>query len=293
MNILVTGSRGFVGQKLVNALKANGHRIREFDITLGNDITNAGGCNNAVARADVVYHLAAVLDEKSGLLHKVNVKGTENILEAAAKTQCKQFIYLSTVGVHASIKGIVNEGSKFKPVTAYEKSKADAEQVVQEFQEMLPITILRSALILGPNKYWQQIVKLVSKGFPLVGSGKQVWQTIYIDDLVSALLFVLKNDSCLGETFIVAEREKHSLRSLYEEIQRQLGMKVGINTMPVFAAKLAGIFYALRGKKSIVTAEHVERLVRERNYDTKKIVALGWQAKIRMPEAVKKTIAGL
>ncbi|MBN2066982.1 MAG: NAD(P)-dependent oxidoreductase [Candidatus Diapherotrites archaeon] len=293
MNILVTGSNGFVGKRLVQALNRQGHNVKEFDLSLGNDITDLGQCKQAVKGIDVVYHLAAVLDEESAQLEKANVKGTENILEAAAKQRCRQLIYLSTVGVHGNCKARVDEKASFAPVTNYEKSKAKAEQIAQEFQEMVPITVLRAALALGPNEYWKQIIKLVKKGFPLIGGGKQVWQTIYIDDLVDALLFVLGKEACFGETFIVAEQEQHSLRELYAEIQRQLGMEVKVKTVPVAMAKLGALLYKLKGRKSIIKAEHIDRLARTRNYNTGKLNALGWKAKTEMQEAVKRTVEGL
>jgi len=290
MNILVTGSSGFVGKRLVQSLGKKGHCVKEFDTAKGNDLLDKKQCLKACKGIDTVFHLAAVLDEKSPLLEKVNVKGTENILEAVAKERCASFIFLSTVGVNAGVKGIVNRKSQFKPITPYEKSKARAEKLVLDFQEMIPITIIRSALVLGPNKYWKQIVKLVGKGFPIIGGGKQVWQTIYIDDLVSALVFVLGKKECIGETFVVAEQDKPTLRELYAEIRKQLGTSGKIKAMPKWIAKIAAV---LKGNKGILTTQHIDRLARERNYDTAKIEGLGWKAKVEMKEAVRRTVLEL
>jgi UDP-glucose 4-epimerase len=293
MKILVTGSYGFVGRRLVTALKKKGHSVKEFDLGLGNDVLKKNQCLEACKGIDAVYHLAAVLDEKAENLFEVNVNGTENILEAAAKQRCSQFVFLSSVGVNAGCKGIVDENSALKPRTGYEKSKAEAEKLVWDAQEILPITIIRSALVLGPNKYWEQIAKLVRKGFPLIGGGKQAWQTIYVDDLVDALVFILGKEACLGERLLVAEKEKHSLRELYAAIQAELSINANIRTVPTWLAKVMALFLRLRGKKSVVTGQHIDRLARERNYDTGKIEGLGWKAKVGMKEAVKRTVAGL
>ena len=293
MRILVTGSKGFVGQKLVKELEANGHEVKEFDVALGQDILSREQCVNACKGTDIVFHLAAVLDEKSEMLHKVNVDGTENILEACSKARCKQFVYLSTVGVNAGVKGIVSEESSFEPVTQYEESKAEAEKLVLEFQEMIPITIIRSALVLGPNKYWRQILKYIGKDKPLVGKGEQIWQVIFVDDLVSALIFVLEKKECMGETFIVAEKEKHSLLELFTEARKGLGLNKKSKSVPVWLANLKAKTDSLCGKKGIAIKEHIERLARERNYDTEKIEALGWKAKVGMKEAVHKTLMEL
>jgi len=293
MKVLVTGSRGFVGSRLANALKKKGHTVKEFDLATGNDILDKGQCLQACKGIEAVYHLAAVLEEDSPMLKKVNVEGTENMVEAAAKARCSQFIFLSTVGVHAECKETVNEKSKFKPATKYEKSKAKAESIVWNAQEMLPITVIRSAIVFGPNKYWKRIIELIEKGFPLIGKGKQEWQTIYIDDLVSSLVFVLGREQAIGEVFIAAEQERPSLLKLYSEIRKQLGLKGKVKTVPVWQAKAIALFYRIRRKKSLISKPYIERLARQRSYDTKKINGIGWSAKAGMKEAVQKTLKAL
>ncbi len=290
MKILVTGSNGFVGKRLVLALEKKGHSVKGFDTAQGNDLLDKRQCRQECKGIEAVFHLAAVLDEKSQMLEKVNVEGTENILEAASKQRCARFIFLSTVGVNAGVKGIVNEESQLKPITPYEKSKARAEKLVLDFQEMISITIIRSALVLGPNKYWQSIIKLAGKDFPIIGGGKQVWQTIFVDDLINALVFVLGKKECIGETFVVAEQGKPTLRQLYSEIRKQLETGGKIKTMPKLVAKIVAV---LKGNKGILTTQHIDRLARERNYNTEKINALGWKAKVGMEEAVNRTVEGL
>ena len=293
MNILITGSNGFVGQRLAEKLRQNGHTVNGFDRETGEDITSKTDCEKAGQGNDAIYHLAAVLDEENKALEEVNIRGTENILEAAAKARCKQFIFLSTVGVHGNYNGIIDEQSPITPATRYEKSKAEAEKIVHEFQEMVPTTIIRSALVFGPNLYWEKIIKLVLKGFPIIGGGKQIWQTIYIDDLVDALAFVLGKEDCIHETFLVAEQEKHTLADLYRQIQESKGICLKTKEMPAWQASLIATAYKIAGKKSIVNKAHIERLVRQRDYNTAKLNALGWQAKTTMEEAVEKTAQAL
>jgi len=295
LKILVTGSRGFIGSALVKELQRRGHFVKEFDLILGDDLRKKQHCSKAVKGMEIVIHLAALLEETASLsdLREVNVKGTENLLEASAKERIKQFIFLSTVGVMGGIKQKVSESAPLNPKTKYEKSKAEAEKIVLNSQELLPITILRSAMVLGPNSYWKEIISLIKKGFPIIGSGKNNFQIIYYKDLISAILFVLNNPKTENSLFIVAEEKGKILREFYSLTQKELGIKREIKTTPKFLALIPSFLYRFIGKKSILLPEHIERLVRERNYSIEKIKSLGWNPYWSTEEAVKETIKEL
>lgn len=297
MNVLVTGSSGFLGKNLVDALNENGFKVKEFDLAEGRDILDKAQCINAVKGIDIVFHCAAVLDENSRLLYKVNVQGTKNILEASAEARIKQFIFLSSVGVHGKAKDIISEETQTRPETKYEKTKAEAEKIVLEFQEVMPITIMRPALIMGANKQWAGIINAIKKNFPLPGNGKNAFQTIFVKDLVSALLFAINNENCFAETFIIAGREKPSLMELCLLIKKELGMPAEIKTIPAWIAKAVAFLNLAKNrlfrKKSFLEPAYISRILHERNYNTSKINALGWQQKYSLEEAIKQTIKEL
>lgn len=291
MKILVTGSAGFVGKKLVRALRRNRHQVIEFSHSKANDITNFAKINSALKRIDVVYHLAAVIDEtKKSEMRKVNVRGTENVLEASAKNNIQQFIYLSSVGVYGNFKGKADESFPMNPETEYEKTKADAEKLVWDYQEMLPVTILRSALIMGANKYWGDIVKVIEKDLPMIGNGENKWQTVYIEDIVSALVFVLRKEETFGEIYNIAEEDEPTLKELYFEIKRNLKMKMEFKSIPSFAGMALSYFNLISGKNKILIPAHVKRLLKNRNYSIAKIKKLGWKPRYNLRGSVVHTL---
>ena len=294
MKILVTGSGGFVGKHLVFALKQKRHEVFGFDKSKGFDILDFEAIKKAVKGMDAVYHLAASLDEHDTRLFETNVDGTKNTLEASAKQQAGQFIFLSTVGVMGSIKGIANEKTPINPQTPYEKSKAQAEELVLSYQEVLPVTIVRSALVMGANKEWMEIIKIVKKNFPLIGNGKNFWQIIFVGDWVGALVHLLGNEKAIGETFIVAEETPKTLFELVELIKAELGMHGKIKTIPVWLGKIisyfAAIYSKITNKPTIFHPEYIDRLVRLRHYSIEKIKKTGWRPKISTQEAVEKTV---
>ncbi len=299
MRVLVTGSRGMIGSELCGRLKEKGIETREFDLALGNNLLDKKDCAEAVKGIHAIVHLAALLEESAGKqkLFETNVLGTKNLLEAAIQARVPKMVFLSTTGVMKNIEGKANEETEIAPTTNYEQSKAEAEKLVLQSQEAIAITILRSALVLGPNKYWKNIFRLIEKGFPLIGEGKNKWQTIYYKDLVSAIIFVLEREQTEQETFIVAGEEAPTLKELAELIAKELGTNGEIKTVPIWLGKaialIYGLFYALRGKKFFFSKEHIERLLRNREYDLTKIHAYGWQAKTPLQIAVKETIEAL
>ncbi len=291
MRILVTGGDGFIGTKLTEALRKKGHQVRIFT----GEIADPANVAQQVQGAQAVYHLAALIDETvpRERMFAVNVTGTKNVLEAAAKERVERFIHVSTVGVHGEIKGKIDESAPFNPETTYEQSKAEAEKLVQGYLEVLPITIVQPALVMGANEYWKKIVAQIVKGFPLIGDGSNPWQIIYVDNLVHALVFLLNKEEAIGETYIVAEENASTLREIYDAINEELGRKEPVKSISKTTAKVlsyGGLLSSMiTGKKSILLPQHIDRVVRSRAYSIDKIKALGWQPRYAMREAVHKT----
>ncbi|MDD5163794.1 MAG: NAD(P)-dependent oxidoreductase [Candidatus ainarchaeum sp.] len=294
MRVLITGSSGFIGRALAKELLQKGFEVREFDLALGNDLLSSKQCEEAAKGSDIVFHLAAIIDESNPKMNEINVSGTKNILEASVKARVKQFIFLGSAGVHGKARGIVNENSEILPDTKYEKSKAEAEKLVLDLQEIMHITIIRSALVMGPNREWQGIIKMIAKQMPLPGNGKNMFQTIYIKDLVSALLFAANNNNCFGEIFIVAGKERPTLMELVESIRKKIGLEGKTKTAPVQIAKSASLLNLVKnrllGKKSLFEPAYINRVLHERNYDTGKINSLGWQPKYSIETALNETL---
>lgn len=297
MNCLVTGSSGFVGKRLVVALRQKGFFVKEFDHSGKKNVLDNAQLKREMKGIDIVFHLAGVLDEDSPNLFEVNVQGTKNCVEAAAQNQVKQFVFTSSVGVMGDIKKIADEQTPLAPVTPYEKSKAEAEQIVLSYQEVLPVTIVRSALVLGPNRYWKKIIEMVEKNTPLAGDGKNKWQMVFIDDLVDALVFLAGKEEAFGETFIVAEQNAKTLEEIAEFVRKKKGVSGELKKVSPEIAKLGaglkGIVSKLSGKKNFLSPQLIDRMTRTRLYSTKKINALGWKAKWGTFEALEKTMKEL
>jgi nucleoside-diphosphate-sugar epimerase len=145
MKILITGSEGNIGKKLVSHLKEHGHDVFRVDIKqgFGDDFTVAD-INNVSDmlpvfmqfRPDVVYHLAAMVSritcEKSpSITIATNISGTNNIIQLCKQFNCK-LINFSTSEIYGNIGGLLSEDrTDIAPNNLYGLSKYLAESLVE------------------------------------------------------------------------------------------------------------------------------------------------------------------
>ncbi|XP_007498578.1 3 beta-hydroxysteroid dehydrogenase type 7 isoform X2 [Monodelphis domestica] len=160
---LVTGGCGFLGEHVVRLLLEQEPRLRElrvFDLHLGSwlealnsgpvqvtpiqgDVTRSEDVVAAVAGADVVLHIAGLVDVwglvDPEVIYRVNVKGTQNVIEACVQTGTRFLVYTSSMEAvgpnskgHPFYRG--NEDTHYEVVHTqpYPRSKAQAERLVIE-----------------------------------------------------------------------------------------------------------------------------------------------------------------
>lgn len=170
--VLVTGATGFVGAALARELVQNGYDVR-ITVRKTSRTDNIDGLPLERVQADVqnleemrracrgcmrVYHVAGVYRtwmRDYGVLQRVNVEGTRNVLTAARDEGVEKVVYTSSIAA----LGVRSDGLPSDEQTPfnlhhlklpYEESKFYAEQVAWEFiRQGLPIVIVRPALVMG------------------------------------------------------------------------------------------------------------------------------------------------
>lgn len=206
--LLGTGLNGLVGSKFV----ADFSNIYDFDnLDLRNparpvDITNEKQVRSVLSnsKAEFVVHMAAFTDvtgawqqtgDENGACYKVNVKGTENLVKICAETG-KHLIYLSTAYVFDGEKReMYVETDKTNPIEWYGKTKALAEEAVQNSN--IDWTILR---IDQPfrNDYFEKVDTLhrviegMKSGKLYPQFGDHHFGPTYINDFVKVIDFVIR-----------------------------------------------------------------------------------------------------
>lgn len=174
MNVLITGGTGFIRYRLAQTLAADGDRVRVFAQT-NNDvesknaqrlkdaeiemidasITDRTAVSEAVAGMELVYHLAAAQHEANVSeqhFHEVNVRGTQNLLNACLEEGFQRLVYGSTIGVYGTAtEGLLDENSPQPSENIYGITKQKVEQLVLSYAEKLPVVVIRISEVYGPG----------------------------------------------------------------------------------------------------------------------------------------------
>jgi nucleoside-diphosphate-sugar epimerase len=184
-------------------------------------------------RITSVIHLAAFYDfsdEPNPLYEEVNVRGTQRLLQCLQSFHVEQFIYASTMLVHASTEPgkPINEDSPLDPKWPYPQSKVAAEKAVASYRGKIPSVILRLAGVYTDDcevpslAYQAQRIyerQMLSRVFP--GDISHGQSFVHIEDAARAFRKAVDQRAKLPEqtTMLIGEPVTES----YEEVQNLMG----------------------------------------------------------------------
>ena len=304
--ILVTGGTGHLGVPLINELLKRGEQVRVFDksdapLSLKNveifqgNLLNVEDVKKAMDGVSVIYHLAAIVDYKPApkkLMYDVIVRGTRNLLEWS---RAKKFIFQSTTSVYGrKMKhNPANESTPYRPDSYYAKTKMIAEKLVLQKGGI----VVRSPVIYGHgfNDGFEFVLSQIEKGkMQIVGSGDNMIQWIYIDDLIQGLLLA-KDRGKPGEVYLLAGKEAKTQRELFELLAKEL------HTIPptkrVHKALAHSLAYykmfsaRMMKKESKLTTAHIHRITSNRLFNISKAEReLGFSPKVNYVEGAKQIV---
>jgi nucleoside-diphosphate-sugar epimerase len=256
MKVLVTGGTGFTGKALVRRLLDAGHEVVALDYKEGiktdelrrwgarvviGSVADRAVVDECTRGAEIVHHLAAAFRELNvpdSYYWEINVQGTRNVLEAAAREGVRKFVYCSTCGVHGNVDHPpANEDAPIAPADYYQQTKYEAEPLVQQFGARgMKTVILRPAAIYGPGdpERFGMIFRRVKTGvFPMFGSGKVFYHPLYIDNFIDVFMAVMQTGVGDGGTYLIADKEYVQIEDLVRRVARAMGTEVRIPHLPI------------------------------------------------------------
>lgn len=220
--ITVVGGSGFIGRHVVQALCREGYTVRVLcrDViaaaplkTFGQvgqvvlqhaDITRPATLSGALTGSYGVINLVGIL-QPSGRqkFNSVQAEGAKLIAELASKEGVKRLIHISAIGADR----IQN--------SRYAKSKKTGEDAVKSI--FPTATILRPSLVVGAEDgFFQRFAQMSNllPILPVIGSGKNRFQPVYVLDLVAAILACLKREDAKGAIYEIGGQHVHSFKEL-------------------------------------------------------------------------------
>lgn len=229
--VFLTGSTGFLGSNLAEALLAQGYALKVLvrsqsleklkqqtwynnaQVTEG-DLSDIGLLANAMQGVDIVIHAAALVSfmpADANALVRINIEGTSNMVNAALDAGIKQFIFISSVAAITGNRGdsVLNENSTTDPnmlTSNYGKSKYLAEvEVWRGYEEGLPITVFNPSLILGNGNMdgnsSPTIFQYVIDEKPFYTQGTMNY--VAVQDVVYAVCKSIGQENAIGQRFVL------------------------------------------------------------------------------------------
>lgn len=256
MKMLVTGANGFLGAWLTGRLLAEGHVVsalvrKNSDLSeLENkkpefrygDVTDKESLRIAFKDQDVIFHLAGVVAYKKSarpLMDKVNVGGTQNVVDVCEELKIPQLLHVSSVAaIGASFKPkVLNEKSEFAISDlniGYFETKKNAEEIVMTAvrEKRINAVCVNPATIygLGDAKKGSRKtqIKVARHEFPFYTSGGI--NVVAAEDVIEGILLAVKSGKN-GERYILAN-ENMTIKDLFSRISGFAGVNAPAIYMP-------------------------------------------------------------
>jgi uncharacterized protein YbjT (DUF2867 family) len=241
VKILVTGGTGFVGSRIVHALRAEGRDVRALvrrresaahlaslgvELVTG-DVTDPASLAAAANRCTHVVHLVAILKGKPHDFERVMTRGTQNVIAAAKGAGIDRFVLMSALGTTVTTKDVV----------PYFGAKFAMEQ--DTIMSGLEYTIFRPSFVFGRGGALATFVKQVkySPIVTVIGSGKQRVQPIWIDDVAEHFARALDTPAAANKTFEIGGPDIVTWDELYRTIAKVLGKRRALAHIPASLAR--------------------------------------------------------
>jgi NADH dehydrogenase len=238
--ILVTGGTGFVGPKVVHALRERDLAVRCLvrdpsarsaqalsawgcELTSG-DMTDAASLRTAVEGCEVVVHLVAIRQGPGEEFRRVMEQGTADLVAAAQEAGVRRFVLMSALGTSEETKDLV----------PYYHAKWEMEQTVSA--SPLEHVIFRPSFIFaregGILPTFRRLAR-VTPVTPVIGGGRQRIQPVWIDDVGAYFAASVDKPEAADRIFELGGPDVVSWNEFWQRLKKALGVRRPTVHVPV------------------------------------------------------------
>ena len=262
MNIFITGKNGFIGNALTKYLYEINLKHNIF--CLNRDFSFEGNCYTP--NQSILFNCAwaGVLGKhrNSESIQNENLVYTKKLIEFCKKYNIQRIIAFGSQAEYSPTNELINENSLIKPYTKYGEIKVKVHYLLSNYANNsdCKLTWLRLFDIYGPgdNPNWliPYVISTLLKGeCPVLTRCTQIWDYLYVDDVVKALLSFLKYKSKNKvENFNLCSGEHLKLRTIIEIISHIINNK---NSYPLFGKKdfRQNEIHSIRGVNNLLSSK--------------------------------------
>lgn len=321
---LVTGATGALGPAVVNRLAAGGYRVRVYgnaepapslyrapvEVFTG-DICDRERLRAALDGVSQVAHLAALLHindpapELRAEYERVNVGGTQAVLDSALRAGVGRVVLLSTIAVYGYNRRIVlTEETAPQPATMYAETKLAAEKLTLNAcgANGKPLgCVLRLAAVYGARVKgnYSRLVEALARGrFIPIGDGCNRRTLVHEKDVAVAVVLALQSAQAAGKVYNVTDGTVSMLREIIAAICLALGRRPPQARVPVWAARaplsLADQVAALTRQRLPVSSALLDKYLEDVAVDGRKLMEeLGFRPAYDLRAGWLDAVAGM
>ena len=244
MKAVVTGGAGFIGSHLVERLASDGHDVTVVDKIqpptgvkfIKCDILDTKSFEKDVQDADIVFHLAAASDVRSGIENKLfmfeqNMTAAMRLLELSHAYGVTDFVFFSSQAIYGNVIGKITEDTLPRTVSLYGATKLAGEHLVSFYSELgMRSYIFRIANVVGPRQSHGVIVDFIeklkrgSKRLEILGDGRQEKSYMHAHDCIDAILYSVRKSKDSVNIFNIGSGDTITVKEIAEIVVDAMGL---------------------------------------------------------------------
>ncbi|MEQ8925858.1 MAG: SDR family oxidoreductase [Fulvivirga sp.] len=249
MNILLTGSTGYIGRRLLPVLVQDGHHViclvrdkRRFDwedfddnflknvTVIEADLQDETSLNSINMPIDVAYYMVHSLSNSYESFSALEQQTAQNFANLLKGTAARQIIYLS---------GISNDNE----LSEHLQSRKDVEEVLRS--SGVPLTVLRAAIIIGSGSASFEIIRDLVEKLPVMIAPKWLkskCQPLAIRNVIEYLRGVLMNQKTFNQVYDIGGPDILTYKEMLLQFAAVRKLKRYIISVPVLSPKLSSLW---------------------------------------------------